>query len=286
MKNLGVQEAADAIRGKFFADRSFRGDPAAAHGFKFVKDVAKALNAGDDPADVMHVMQLLREEDIALHAGQQYPKYATRKWDRTAKVVHDENEEQAWVNEPQPEPAHEDDVPPVRTLDAPVQDLSTDLRNSVPGDANRQAMTPVPKVPSAVTNRDAAQDAYARQSIEGKDRDAAAAAYDEQNPGLDHRHADATHDDNFDDDQVHVEDLAPIGSRQQGGAPYAKPADVGLMKNDDPDGDGIAGQDINPTHDSVLGTDEPQPRSGDSSAGRTDAERRPVGNRTGKSRPL
>lgn len=277
MRNLGVNEAADAIRGKFFADRSFRGDPEAAHGVKFAKDVARALDAGDDPADVMHVMQLLREEGIALATGQQYPMYATRKWDRTAKVVHDDQERDAWINEPQPEPVANDDGVPVRIQDVPVQDLSTDLRNSVPGPLNRQEEAHIPKVPSAVTNREAAQDAYARQSVENRDRDAAGAAY-----AGSHDHETDVQDFEQDDGEVHIEEIASVGSAIEGGAPYVKPADVGVMAHDDPDRDGVAGQDVNPTHDSVLGTDEPQHKSGDSSAGKTDTGRRPVGSR----RPL
>lgn len=275
-RNLGVTEAAAAIRGKFLADRSFRGDPQEAHRLQFAKNVAKELGS-ETPEDVIHIMGLLREEGIELHAGNEFPKYATRKWDRTAKIVHDEHEEHDWINEPQPEPQEGDDTAPLRTLDAPVQDLSVDLRNSVPGPLNQQDRLHVPRVPSAVTNREAAQDAYARQPVEGRDRDEAAAAYDEANPGLDHTNA--NREAGVDDGEVHLEDLAPTGSREQGGAPYAKPANVGVMANDDPDGDNIAGQDDNPTHDSVLGTETPQRKSGDSSAGKTDTTRRPVGNR-------
>lgn len=273
MQNLGVNEAADAIRGKFFADRSFRGDPEAAHGIRFVKDVAKALGAGDDPADVMHIAQLLREEGIALHAGQEYPKYVTRKWDNTSHVAQDERDADRIINEPPPVIA---DQP--RVVDGPVQNLSLDLKDQVPHSVGSDH--PAGRVPSAVTNREAAQDAYARQPVEGQDRDAAETAYVGRTT-----HGAAELHDNLgygDGDEVHVEDLAPTGSKAEGGAPYAKPADVGVVAHDDPDRDGIAGQDVNPTHDSVAGTEEPQHRSGDSSAGKTDtaaAARRPVGNR-------
>lgn len=290
MQNLGAKEAADAIRGAFFSDRSMRTDPEDAHRMKFAKDVVRELGGDDSPETVHHVMQLLREHNIELHAGHEFPKYATRKWDRTAKIVHSEDEERAWIDEEQPAPADPDDLPPARVIDAPVQDLSVDLRDKVPhmvGDAPRN-QPQTPRVPSAVTNREAAQDAYARQPSDGSNRDVAAAAYDKANPGLDHQNQDAAHGEGDftnhdeyigDDSEVHIEDLAPTGTAQQGGAPYAKPADVGVVAHDDPDGDGIAGQDVNPTHDSVLGTDEPQRKSGDSSAGKTDTARRPVGNR-------
>lgn len=281
MQNLGAKEAADAIRGAFFSDRSARTDPRDAHRMKFAKDVVHELGGDDSPETVRHVMQLLREHDIELHAGHEFPKFATRKWDRTAKIVHSEDEEHAWINEEQPAPPNPDDSPALRTQDAPVQDLSLDLRDKVPHMAD-DAPQPraVPRIPSAVTNREAAQDAYARQPSDALNRDSAAAAYDKANPGLDHQHSDEQNDfAEVDDDEVHVEDLAPTGSAQQGGAPYAKPADVGVMAHDDPDGDGVTGQDANPTHDSVLGTDEPQRRSGDSSAGKTDTARRPVGTR-------
>lgn len=222
MKNLGAKEAADAIRGAFLTDRSVRADPREAHQMKFAREVVRELGGDDSPETVRHVMQLLREHDIELHAGHEFPKYATRKWDRTAKIVHSEDEEQAWVNEEQPAPLNQDDLPAARTLDAPVQDLSLDLRNKVPhmvGDEPQPERTP--RIPSAITNREAAQDAYARQPNDRLNRDTAAVAYDRANPGLDHQNQNAAqgegeftnHDGtDIDDDEVHVEDLAPNSS--------------------------------------------------------------------------
>lgn len=306
MRNLGAREAAEAIRGAFLVDRSANTDPEQQHQMKFAKDVCRELGADESPETVHHVMVLLRQHDIDLHAGHEFPKYATRKWDRTAKIVQNEDEERAWIDEPQPEPVDPDSLPAARVLEAPVQDLSLDLRDKVPhmsGDEPTPAKPP--RVPSAITNREAAQDAHARQPAEGRNRDAAAAAYDEANPGLDHTNQDAAEGDGTyenvqdgdvdtdDDDDVHVEsvdlnELAGSGDKSKGGAPYAEPAATGVMANDDPDGDGIVGQDVNPTHDSVLGTDAPQNRSGDSSAGKTDTARRPVGNRSpsNKARPV
>lgn len=275
---LGAKEAADKIRSVFSSDRSARVDPEQAHQMKFAKDVARELGADETPESVSHIVQLLREHGIELHAGHEFPKYATRKWDRTSKVVHSEQEENDWINEPQPEPVSDDQ--PLRTLDAPVQDLNLDLRRSVPHMAD-DAPQPlrVPRVPSAVTNREAAQDAHARQPSDDANREAAAYAYDQANPGLDSVNQDAArghgefvhHDDE-------IEELASDGDHhEQGGAPYARPADVGVMAHDDPDRDGFVGQDTNPTHDGGLGTQKPQRRSGDSSAGKTDTARRPVG---------
>lgn len=257
MRHLGVNEAADAIRGQFFSDRSMRGSPEDAHRLKFAKDVATALGADTSPESVQHIMILLREANIDLHTGQEYPKYAVREWDKTTKIVHDSGEEDAWVHEAKPE---EPAPVAMREQAHPVQDLSIDLRNQVPQHVDHEHDPhPAGRVPSAVTNREAAQDAYARQPI-------------------DHDHVN-TDSDVIDDDEVHVEDVADTGSKAEGGAPYAKPADVGVMAHDDADGDGVAGQDDNPTHDSVLGTEQPQSRSGDSSAGKTDTKARPVGNR-------
>lgn len=297
MDNLGAKEAADRIRGVFFSDRSARTDPEQAHQMKFAKDVCRELGADESAETVQHVVTLLREHGVALHAGHEYPKFATRKWDRSSKIVHSEDEENAWVDEAQPEPVDPATVP-ARTLEAPVQDLSLDLRDKVPhmtGDAP-PAQRPA-RIPSAVTNREAAQDAHARQPV--SNRDAAAAAYDKANPDLDHTNADAAHgvgtfedvqtdhdgdiDPDFvDEDEVHVEDvntLAGSGDASKGGAPYVAPANVGVMANDDPDRDDVEGQDVNPTHDSLLGTQHPQDKSGDSSAGKTDKGRRPVGTR-------
>lgn len=289
MRNLGVKEAADAIRGAFLADRSSRVDPEQAHQMKFAKEVNKELGGADTPEDVQHVVTLLREHGIELHAGHEYPKFATRKHDRTAKIVHSEEEANDWINEAPPEPVNPDDAPPLRTLDAPVQDLSLDLRHSVPGHPE-MATERVPRVPPAVTNREAAQDAYARQGTDDHNRDEAAAAYDRAAPELGRAHTD--HVDGTDDGEVHMEEgedvlgldeLAPTGSKAEGGAPYAKPAGVGVVAHDDPDGDGLAGQDVNPTHDSVLGAQSPQDQSPKNSAGRIDnPERRPVGNRNNK----
>lgn len=267
---MGVNEAAQAIRGTFSVDRSFRGHPEEAHQIKFAKEVAMQLAGTDDAATVIHVMALLREAGIELPPGQEYPKYATRKYDRTSAIVQNEQEEDAWINmEP---PAEPDPEAPLRVMDAPVQDLSLDLSKQVPQHVEHDKDGPG-RVPSAVTNREAAQDAYARQPV--SDRDAAAAAYDEANPGLDHTHVN-------EEDEVHVEHVdldakAPNADKSKGGATYAKPADVGVMAHDDPDRDGVAGQDKDPTHDSVLGTEQPKDRSGDSSAGKTDKNPRPVG---------
>lgn len=293
---MGVNEAVQALRGKFFTDRSFRGHPEEAHQIKFAKEVAKALSGNDDAETVIHVMALLREEGIELPAGQEYPKFATRKHDRMSTIVQNAEEEDKWVNMEPPAPADPDNLAPLGVIEAPVQDLTTDLRRSVPGDHQLGDLEP-PRVPSAVTNREAAQDAYARQPV--SDRDAAAAAYDRDNPNLDHTNADAARghgtfqdvqtghgvtqgDDHSGDDAVHVEDVnldtkAPNADVSKGGATYAKPAGTGVMAHDDPDRDGVAGQDKDPTHDSVLGTEEPKHKSGESSAGRTDKSPRPVG---------
>lgn len=229
MENLGAKEAADRIRGVFFSDRSQRVDPEQAHQMRFVKEVCGHLGAAHDPETVAHVMTLLREHDIELHAGHEYPKFATRKWDRTSKIVHSEDEERAWVDEAPPEPVDPETLP-ARTLDAPVQDLSTDLRTKVPHFADDMPDPPKPaRIPSAVTNREAAQDAHARQPVETLNREAAADAY----TGA----AAVDHGEFVDDDEVHVEDI-----------------------------------------DTLVDT-EPKSRSGDSSAGKTDTAKRPVGRR-------
>lgn len=286
-RNVGAKEAAMEINADV-RNGLAHVDPEHAHQAKFLKEVCEHLGIEPLPENIGHVASVLRQHDIAIHAGHEFPKYAARGYDGVRKIVANEQEEQEWVDETQPELV----APLGRTIEAPVQDLSVDLRTKVPHMVEDMPPAERPaRIPSAVTNREAAQDAHARQPVETLSRADAAVAYDKANPGLDHTNQDAargvdTFEDvqgnEFDDDDVHVEDvdlLADTGSHQQGGAPYKEPADVGVMAGDDPDGDGIVGQDKDPTHDSVLGTERPKNRSGDSSAGKTDTATRPVGNR-------
>lgn len=186
MENLGAKEAADRIRDVFHSDRSMRTDPEQAHQMKFVKDVVKELGGDESPETLHHVGQLLREHGVALHAGHEYPKYATRKWDRTAKIVQNEQEEQDWVNEEQPVPV-ENDQSPLRTLDAPVQDQSLDLKDRVPHTVPTEH--PAGRAPDEQTNRAASQQPEPEPVVE------------------------------VDDDDVHVEEVGesdpkPVGNRR------------------------------------------------------------------------
>lgn len=289
MQNLGAKEAANAIRDEVMMDRTMRGDPNHAHQMNYVKAVVKELGLEATPENIAHVATVLREHDIDVPAGQEYPKYATRKWDNTSHIVNSREEEDKLVNEEAPE-QRTDTPPPARVIDRPVQDLSLDLRDKVP--TIKPADHPGGFVPGAVTNREAAQDAYARQP--GAASGAMAQRLPENEPIFDpkdeqhsqhaadaeHEHGDQIEGHPGSNEPVTIDALAPTGSKAEGGQPYAKPADVGVMAHDDADGDGIPGQDVNPTHDSVLGTDTPQKQSTDSSAGKVeDPVRRPVGNR-------
>lgn len=268
MRNLGAVEAANGIRHDVFNMPGI--DPAEQHQIRFVQSVCAQLGLDHSPENMHKVATALHKHDIGVSSGQEFPKYATRDHDGSRKVVHNEEEEKKWVEEPPPEA-----VKPLGPLvqGPPPHQAGLDLTRQVP-QSPELPKHPAGRVASAVTNREAAQDAYARQPIEDQARDSG--HVDDGTPA---GAGPSAHDDHVGDGEVHVENLAPTGASQQGGSPYAKPADVGVMAHDDADGDGIAGQDANPTHDSVLGTDEPQPRSGDSSAGKTDTARRPVDNR-------
>jgi len=154
MKNMGVQEAAAAIRERFASDHSFQGSPDEAHRIKFAKDVAHELGAGDGPETIAHIMVLLREAGIALASGQEYPKYVTRKWDNTSHIAQDEHHAERIINEPAPEPA----PPAPRVVDAPVQAPHLDLRDKVPHMVSDAPPPHQPdRVPNDVTNAAAAQ---------------------------------------------------------------------------------------------------------------------------------
>lgn len=244
MRNLGAVEATNEIRHDVFNMPGI--DPAEQHQIRFMQSVCSQLGLDHTPENMHKVATALHRHDIGIHAGQEFPKYAVRDHDGAQKIVHDEQEERRWIEEPPPEP-----VKPRGPViqDIPPHQENLDLTKQVP-QPPEEPDHPAGRTPSAVTNREAAQDAHARQLVE------------EPN-----------------DDEVHFEEIAATGSGAEGGKPYAHPADVGVMAHDDADRDGSAGQDVNPTHDSVLGTETPQRKSGDSSAGTTDTGRRPVGNR-------
>ncbi len=123
MKHLGATEAANAIRGIIATDTSARTDPAQAHRMKFVKDVCEKLGLDPSPENMQHVAVVLREQDIALHEGHEYPKHVVRKWDGAPFVANSAEEADAIINEEQPQP-----VP-----NAPVEDVAaTDPGNSDP----------------------------------------------------------------------------------------------------------------------------------------------------------
>ncbi len=104
MKHLGVTEAANAIRGIIATDTVARTDPAQAHRMKFVKDVCEKLGLDPSPENVQHVAVVLREQDIALHEGHEYPKHVVRKWDGAPLIANSAEEADAIINEEQPQP--------------------------------------------------------------------------------------------------------------------------------------------------------------------------------------
>ncbi len=91
MSTLGVKEAADAIRDKVRLQHT---DPHDLHQLGFLKAVATELGLDHSPEVITHVAGLLREHDIQIHAGNEYPKWIGKG--AVAVIVNDGDEEQAY----------------------------------------------------------------------------------------------------------------------------------------------------------------------------------------------
>lgn len=251
MRNLGAVEAANEIRNDVFNSPGL--NPEHQHTIRFVQSVCSQLGLDHTPENMDKVATVLHKHDIGLHVGHEYPKFAVRGHDSAQKVVHSAEEEQAWHDEAPVEPKP---TPGPIISEIPPHQQNLDLTKQVPGPPET-ADHPEGRAPSVTTNREAAQDAHARQ---------------------DAGHADVDDADTY-VEEVDTDALDDNAEQSKGGATFAAPASEGVMANDDPDRDGEEGQDVDPTHDSVLGTAHPKDKSGDSSAGKTDKARRPVGTR-------
>jgi|SRR5580693_906884 hypothetical protein len=91
MPFLGVKEAAAAIRDKI---RLSHMEPHDVHQLVFLKSVADELGLGHEPEVITHIAGLLREHDIQIHSGHEYPKWIGKG--TAAVVVNDEEEEKAY----------------------------------------------------------------------------------------------------------------------------------------------------------------------------------------------
>lgn len=128
MRFLGAKEAANEIRAQAMEDRSLRTSPEWAHQIKFAKEVTRELGLEDTPENVTHVIGLLREHDIGLRVGHEYPKWVKRGYDGFAMIADNEEHEKEIVEAKRPDP--EEVVP--ATMAVPVQDLNLDLQHRVP----------------------------------------------------------------------------------------------------------------------------------------------------------
>lgn len=91
---LGPREAADEIREAFLKDRSSRLDPESIHALGFLKDVCANLGIESSPENVTHVQVLLREHDVILPFGAEYPKWVKGQLVKNA-------DEEAKLHEPE-----------------------------------------------------------------------------------------------------------------------------------------------------------------------------------------
>ncbi len=100
MRNLGAKEAADAIRGVVEKDHMQRVDPTRAHQIRYVTQVCAELGLEASADNVNHVAAVLREHDIDLHAGHEYPKWVGKG--DAARIVNDAEEERLFLSPPPP----------------------------------------------------------------------------------------------------------------------------------------------------------------------------------------
>lgn len=176
MRNLGPLEAANEIRNDVTNLPGI--DPAEQHHVRFIQSVCGQLGLDPSPENMHKVAVVLHKHDIGMHHGHEFPKYAVRDWDKTSKIVHNEQEEKEWVEEARPEIA----APvAVREQTDPVQGLGVDLRDKVPHMV--PTSHPAGRAPDAQTNR--------------------AASQQPEPETVDHQHVDTG---DVTDDEVHVED--------------------------------------------------------------------------------
>lgn len=108
MKTLGPREAADEIRQTILTDQSGRIPPEAAHQLAYTKQVASYLGLDPTPENVNHIALVLREHEIELPTGQEYPKWVTSPV-RGAVLVQNADEEGEALSETPPGPVVKDE---------------------------------------------------------------------------------------------------------------------------------------------------------------------------------
>lgn len=136
-RSLGPAEAANLIRPVFEKDRMAHMDPKEVHGIKFVEEVCDYLGADKGPATILHVRNLLREADIALPVGQEYPRYVKRGWDGAMVIANDEEHARQIENEEAPKAPEN---PPSAYLLPSDKNALSDISDNVPKVLNRESV--------------------------------------------------------------------------------------------------------------------------------------------------
>lgn len=87
---MGPREAAALIREKIHATTM---DPQSQHQANYVGAVCAYAGLDKDPQNLQHVFDVLRENDIEIPSGDEYPKYVGKLGDRDL-IADDESHEQ------------------------------------------------------------------------------------------------------------------------------------------------------------------------------------------------
>lgn len=93
---MGAQEVANTLRPHLALQHL---DPHDLHQLNFLKDVAAHLGLDHTPEVLTHIAGLMREHDLVIHSGQEYPKMVARKADGKSFEAKDEEDEDRIVNE-------------------------------------------------------------------------------------------------------------------------------------------------------------------------------------------
>lgn len=149
-RTLGAAEAANEIRETVGATTT---PPEDQHQVRYISSVCGQLGLEPTPENVHKVAMALHEHGIGVPRSQEYPKFAARSYDKAQKIVHDEVEEDSWVNEARPEPAE-----PAGRIVEDHPDPNLDLRNQVPSEP-KPIDHPAGRASDAETNAAASQTA-------------------------------------------------------------------------------------------------------------------------------
>lgn len=123
MRHLGVVEAANEIRGSV---RLQHMNPHEQHQLRYAEGVLDQLGLEHSPEALTHVFGLLREHEIDIPGGDEYPKWVKRGYDGKDMVADNADHEAEIINAappsppapPEPEAPHLDsNQKPAETLD-------------------------------------------------------------------------------------------------------------------------------------------------------------------------